>query len=67
MKIEKVKLYSDCICGHTIFDHYSNKYNNECIHRMGRYTGKKCKCLGYTSDNLIYLEKQYESKQPRLQ
>jgi hypothetical protein len=46
-----------CICGHKLYDHYSKKYNEECIHRTGRYTeGIKCDCGGYATDNLDYVE-----------
>jgi hypothetical protein len=55
-----VTIWDKCCCGHPRHEHYGEKYNFDCIHRMGRYTGKKCICLGFTQDNLIYLERMYE-------
>jgi hypothetical protein len=50
-------IHDKCPCGHARYDHYSEKYDYGCIHRMGRYAGKKCICPGFSEDNLIYLEK----------
>jgi hypothetical protein len=55
-----VTIQDKCVCGHKRYDHYGARYNFECIHRMGRYTGKKCLCKGFTTSNIEYLEKQYE-------
>jgi hypothetical protein len=46
-----------CACGHKKYDHYSQKYDEECVHKMGRYTGIKCDCRGFSVDNLDYIEK----------
>lgn len=54
------RVYKKCVCGHFDYDHYSKKYDFGCIHRMGRYTGVKCTCPGFTMDNLVYLEGMYE-------
>lgn len=51
-------IWTKCVCGHYLYDHYSKRYNERCIHGGGGvYTGMKCLCPGFTTDNLIYLER----------
>lgn len=59
-----ITIHDKCICKHKRYDHYGIKYNSECVHRMGVYTnGIKCACLGFTQDNLVYLEQLYTKKE----